>query len=136
MNGSSGKIYGPAGLVTVASVFIVMLLIGGVAIGFTRNRTYRIAERIGELDRQNRDLDEKCRKYKDDMAAALDILALRNSPEVRGRLDTPTKEQLVTLRRRTGYHAAPERRVSGDPRFTALDIAYIRTTADRGTAVR
>jgi len=134
MNRSPGKIYGPAGLVIVSSVFIVMLLVGGVAIGFTRNRTYKLSERIGELDKRNRELDETFRFYSDRKAKAIDVLELRSL--MRGRLDAPTKEQVVTLRRRSAYRATTTSKISEDPRSTALDIAFIRTTPDRNTAVR
>lgn len=124
---------GPAGLVIVSSVFILMLLVGGVTIGVTRNRTLKVGERIAEIERKNHELEDTCRRYEEKKASAIDILNLRR--EMGGVLDAPTKEQIVTLPRRTSYTAS-DRKVSDDPRFTALDIAFIRSTPDRKSALR
>lgn len=74
------------------------------------------------------------RSYEDIKLRATDVLSLREG--VKDRLQPPAPNQVVVVRQRPNLRPVATRNVPDDPRFTALDIAFINSAPARGGALR
>jgi hypothetical protein len=136
MNTRPGKIYGPSGLVLMTVALILLMLVAGIGIGFTRTKCGTVGREIKKLEDDRKELERTGHAYEELKAKATDILNLENA--VKGKLQKPTDAQVVVVRRST-YGPRPVvaiDRTPDNPRFTALDIAFINAAPARGTAVR
>ena len=131
-----GKIYGPAGLFVMTVAFILLLLVGGIAIGFTRGKVRQVGLDIRKVEADSKTELERKSYYDETKSRVTDVLSLRDSADVKARLQPPSPDQIVLVRRRATFSRATERTVPEHPRFTALDIAFSRTTPSRVTALR
>lgn len=136
MNTRPGKIYGPSGLVIMTGALILLMLVAGIGIGFTRTRCGTVGREIRRLEAERTELERESRKNEELKKKATDILFLEK--EVKGKLQPPGETQVVVVRR---AYAAPRPAVArnsapDDPRFTALDIAFINAAPARGTGLR
>ncbi len=136
MNTRPGKIYGASGLILMTVALILLMLVAGIGIGFTRTKCGTVGREIRKLEEDRKELERDNRSYEDLKAKVTDILNLES--EVKGKLQKPSDAQVVVVRRSAYFPRSAV--VSGgapaDPRFTALDIAFINAVPARGTAVR
>lgn len=136
MNTRPGKIYGPSGLVIMTVALILLMLVAGIGIGFTRTKCGTVGREIKKLEDEHKVLERTGHAYEELKAKANDILNLENA--VKGKLQKPSDNQVVVVRRSV-YSPRPAVVRGGtpdDPRFTALDIAFINAAPARGTALR
>lgn len=119
-------------MLILAVALLALLLVGGLAIAMTNARIRATAREIkavevelAKLADARRDLDEK-------LARARDSIYLREKVGTALRQANP--DQIVNVRRR--YEPAPTslRTTPRDPRFTALDIAFIPGPTGGATA--
>lgn len=135
MNKRLGKVYGPTGLVVMTSALIVLILVAGLSVGWMRSRCSTVGREIKRLEEERISLDRDNRHYEQLKSRATDVLSLQAA--VKDRLQKPTEAQIVNVRR---LSKPPAVRTSEsyptDPRFTALDIAFINSAPARGNARR
>jgi hypothetical protein len=136
MNTRPGKIYGPSGLVIMTVALILLMLVAGIGIGFTRTKCGTVGREIKKLEDDRKELERTGHAYEELKAKANDILNLENA--VKGKLQKPTDSQVVVVRRSLSVPrpAIVRGGAPDDPRFTALDIAFINAAPARSTAVR
>lgn len=135
MNTRYGKIYGPAGLITLSALFLLMLCVGGIAIGLTRGRAREVGRAILAQEGERVTLERDSRSLEEYKARANDLLALKERSK--GRLSEPAANQVVVIRRRPSFRAvAAARPAASNPKLAALDIAFIDSAPARGSASR
>lgn len=135
MNNRTGKIYGPAGLITLSALFLLLLCVGGIAIGLTRGKCREVGRIIRTLEGDRVSLERDNRSLEEYKARSTDLLALKEWSK--GRLQEPAPGQVVTIRRRTSFRAVAARPVAAaNPRLAALDIAFINSSPAAGTVAR
>lgn len=119
----------------MTSVLIVLILVAGLSVGWMRSRCGRVGEEIKRLETERTTLDRENRQYEQLKSRATDVLALQMA--VKDRLQKPTESQIVNVRRlRAPQPVRTTESHPSNPRFTALDIAFIHSAPARGNALR
>lgn len=131
MRNRHGKIYGPTGLFLMTAALIVLFAVGGVAIGLTQGRIREVGKQIKDVEAEQKKLKDENRFIAAKLSEVTDSISLQKS--VTERLQPPLPEQVVVVRRRSAPTPVMYRSVPRDPRFAALDIAYIRNTPAPGS---
>ncbi len=132
MRNRPGKIYGQAGLIVMTAALIALIGAGGVAVGLTHGRIRDVGKAIKRIEDEQKKLKDDNRFIAEKLARVTDSISLRqNVSEV---LQSPTPDQVVQVRRRTAPTPVMMRAVPRDPRFAALDIAFIQSAPASGSA--
>lgn len=129
-----GKIYGQTGLFLMTSALLLLLTGGGIAIGVTQGRVGEIGRAIKAAEAEQKKLKDENRFIGEKMDRVRDSISLKES--VTGRLQSPAPEQVVVVRRTGSPDPVVIRNVPRDPRFAALDIAFIGSAPAGRSAVR
>lgn len=132
MRNRPGKIYGQAGLILMTAALIALIGAGGVAIGLTYGRIRDVGKAIRRIEEEQKKLKDDNRFIAERLARVTDSITLRQN--VGESLQPPTPEQVVQVRRRSMASPVMMRAVPRDPRFAALDIAFIQSAPTSGSA--
>ncbi len=130
----SGKIQGPFAFFLCTITALLLLAGGGLWVSMTRNKCREVGMAISRLEDERKQLEREKKSYEEIKLRATDVLSLRE--RVKDRLQPPAPGQIVVVRRRPNVRPVAERSVPDDPRFIALDIAFINAAPSRGTALR
>lgn len=130
----SGKVMGPFALLVVTFALGLVLAGGALSLALTRNKCREVGMAIRNLESERTSLERDKRSYEEIRLRATDVLSLKEG--VKDRLQPPAPGQVVVVRQRPSIRPAAERSVPDDPRFTALDIAFINAAPARGMALR
>lgn len=132
MRNRPGKIYGHAGLMLMTAALIVLIGAGGIAVGLTHGRIREVGKSIKRIEDEQKKLKDENRFIAERLARVTDSISLRQN--VAEALQPPAPEQVVQVRRRSAPGPVMMRSIPRDPRFAALDIAFIQSTPTSGSA--